>query len=255
MLKAFVPVLLVLVLSAGALVVAANAAAPGDALYGLDRQVESLRLGLAASPEAAHQLEEQFFQERLAEIEVLEQNGELQSLEEASENLDQEFLAASGLPGSAQQDNDGISVDKSGNDNANVNDSSDDSGNGNAGIAAESGFKQPKDGTFCNGTAAKHHPAGDKLAGEFGVAYEDIMHWFCECGYGFGEIAQAYQISERTGISVEEIFNQRGSGLGWGQIKQSYGLAGNGKPPKDGHPGKPDKPGKNKNKDKPGKNH
>jgi hypothetical protein len=42
--------------------------------------------------------------------------------------------------------------------------------------------------------------------------------------------------------------------MGWGQIKQSHGLAGNGKPPKDKGHGKPDAANKNK-KGNSGKNH
>ena len=140
-----------------------------------------------------------------------------------------------------------------GNDNGNENDNSNSNTNDNDNTN-DSGFKQPKDGAYCNDTKTEHHPVGDKLAAEFGVEYEDIMYWFCDCGYGFGEIAQAYQISEKAGVSVEEVFDQRGSGMGWGQIKQSYGLAGYSKPPQTQGHGKPDHANKNKHGNK-GKKH
>lgn len=109
-------------------------------------------------------------------------------------------------------------------------------------------FKQPKDGEFCggsggtggttditatteiSGTTELKHPKGEKLATEFGVEYTEIMDWFCQ-GYGFGEISHAYDISKLKGVTVDEVFEMRASGMGWGKIKQFYGLIG-----KEAHP-------------------
>jgi hypothetical protein len=61
-------------------------------------------------------------------------------------------------------------------------------------------------------------PKGMELAETYGVSYDEIMGWFCS-GYGFGEIDQAYALSQETGIPVEDIFAMREAGLGWGEIK------------------------------------
>ena len=67
-------------------------------------------------------------------------------------------------------------------------------------------------------TGADPHPKGQVLADRYLVEYEDIMGWFCQ-RFGFGEIELAYQLSEQSGMAVEDIFALRRSGLGWGQIK------------------------------------
>jgi hypothetical protein len=45
------------------------------------------------------------------------------------------------------------------------------------------------------------------------------MGWFCQ-GFGFGEIEQAYKLSQETGVPVSEIFDLRKSGMGWGDIRK-----------------------------------
>jgi hypothetical protein len=70
--------------------------------------------------------------------------------------------------------------------------------------------------TTCTG--ADPHPTGQKLAQRYGVAYEEIMGWFCQ-NFGFGEIDLAYGLSLQSGLPVEDIFAMRSSGLGWGEIK------------------------------------
>ena len=116
-------------------------------------------------------------------------------------------------------------------------------------------FKQPKGGEFCDGsggsggsggttditatseisgTTEMKHPKGEKLATEFGVEYTEIMDWFCQ-GYGFGEISHAYDISKLKGVTVDEVFEMRASGMGWGKIKQFYGLIGKDAHPKNGN--------------------
>lgn len=64
-----------------------------------------------------------------------------------------------------------------------------------------------------------------KLAIRYGVSEEEIAYWFCQ-GYGFGEIAIAYEISLRTDYTVEELFAMREEGLGWGEILIKVGLVG-----------------------------
>ena len=60
--------LVVFLLSGSALVGASASAAPGSALYGTKRLVESVRLALATDPERAATLRERFRRERLAEV-------------------------------------------------------------------------------------------------------------------------------------------------------------------------------------------
>jgi hypothetical protein len=63
-------------------------------------------------------------------------------------------------------------------------------------------------------TGANPHPTGMKLAQRYGVSYAEIMHWFCDYHYGFGEIDLAYSLSRQYGKPVEEIFAMRASGMG-----------------------------------------
>jgi len=70
-----------------------------------------------------------------------------------------------------------------------------------------------------NCTGADPQPKAQTLADEYGVTYEEIMGWFCQ-GFGFGEIDLAYGLSLKSGMPVEEIFDLRMSGLGWGEIKR-----------------------------------
>lgn len=71
----------------------------------------------------------------------------------------------------------------------------------------------------CTANGQKQHPTGLTLAQRYGVPYEEIMTWFCQ-GYGFGEIDLAYSLASVAGLDVEEVFELRASGLGWGQIKK-----------------------------------
>ncbi len=76
--------------------------------------------------------------------------------------------------------------------------------------------------TFVNCTGANPQPKAAKLAAEHGVSYEEIMGWFCDHHFGFGEIDRMYTLSETHGVSLTTIFDMRLSGLGWGQIKKLW---------------------------------
>ena len=78
------------------------------------------------------------------------------------------------------------------------------------------GTPTPPDDYYCTGN--NPHPTGSKLALRYQVSYAEIMGWFCQ-GYGFGEIDLAYSLSYETGTAVEDIFNMRQMGYGWGEIK------------------------------------
>jgi len=75
------------------------------------------------------------------------------------------------------------------------------------------------------------------------VTYDEIMGWFCQ-RYGFGEIDEAYSLSEETGTPVEEIFEMRASGMGWGEIKAALLPTKTPKPTKEPKPSKTPKPTK-----------
>lgn len=80
--------------------------------------------------------------------------------------------------------------------------------------------------TTCTGN--ERHPKAVKLEAEFSqleglqetVDYDQIMEWFCEYHYGFGEIDQMVNLAAKYEILVEVVFDLREGGLGWGQIKQ-----------------------------------
>ncbi|MFW6184969.1 MAG: FecR family protein, partial [Chloroflexota bacterium] len=88
------------------------------------------------------------------------------------------------------------------------------------------------DSTDCTG--ADPHPEAVSLAERYDVSHEEIMSWFC-AGYGFGEIEHAYALSAETEVPVEEIFDMRASGMGWGDIWQELGVLPDG-PPDDASP-------------------
>jgi hypothetical protein len=69
-------------------------------------------------------------------------------------------------------------------------------------------------------TGNNQHPTGLKLAQRYGVSYAEIMDWFCNHRFGFGEIDLAYSISHATGTPVEEVFGKRRAGSSWGAVKK-----------------------------------
>ncbi|HVN54715.1 MAG TPA: FecR family protein [Anaerolineaceae bacterium] len=77
----------------------------------------------------------------------------------------------------------------------------------------------PKNETNRCDNRTQPQPEGLRLAQRYGVAYEEIIGWFCN-GFGFGEIQQAYELSQTYNIPVAEIFRLRTQGLGWGQINK-----------------------------------
>lgn len=74
---------LVLLLSMTGVVYAASDSLPGDPLYGVKRGVEQARLSLALSDEGRIGLLHQYTQERLEEIQALEQSGRSEGLDRA----------------------------------------------------------------------------------------------------------------------------------------------------------------------------
>jgi len=76
-------------------------------------------------------------------------------------------------------------------------------------------------------TGVDPHPKALKLEADYkdsefvNVTDDQIMIWFCELHYGFGEIDLMLGLSEQYRLDVEVvIIPMRQGGLGWGQIKQ-----------------------------------
>jgi len=81
------------------------------------------------------------------------------------------------------------------------------------------------DGTVCSGEII--HPALNGLATSFGVAYEELLPYFCEQNFGIGEIKHALETAEHEDVEMtwKELLDWRHS-AGWGEIWQELGLIG-----------------------------
>jgi hypothetical protein len=182
------------IIAGGAVVGVADAAAPGDMLYTIDRGVEELRLRLTGDPQSLLQLKEDLHAERLQEVQDLAMRGDPAYMQQALENLE-EALEATAMPALGRLELDDDYPDD----------------------------EEAEDlGAYCNGSKTDPHPAGDKLAQSLTVPYEEVIGWACS-GFGFGSIKLAYEISQATGEPVDEIFALKQGGMGWGEIQALYG--------------------------------
>ena len=110
----------------------------------------------------------------------------------------------------------------------------------------------PGKGDYCLGSAA--HAGAERLEEEFGVPYDEIMAWFCEDSYGYGEVKIALTASLELGIPADELLSMKDELGSWGKVWQELGLKGKlqdvGQQKKGGNedgaggPGKPETPGK-----------
>jgi hypothetical protein len=219
-------IVLALLIGTGGVIYAADAAVPGDPLYSVDQAVESARLGLTHRPESVLNLLLSLAEERLLEAEelaaqqddgnlgvVLEEYGAtVSSLAQALgtvEGADRATLTA--LLDQAFSDHDVRLTQVLG--PAVVAD------------AADEGEEETEEETaYCVG--ADPHPTTQRLADTYGATYEEIMGWFCDEGYGLGEIEHALQTSATTGLSVEDVFALKTDLGGWGEVWQELGLIG-----------------------------
>jgi hypothetical protein len=188
--------LLMVLVASGILVSAADAAVPGDWMYGVDRAMDGLRLSLALDPKQKAQVEIQLAQERLREAQTLTRRGETENVAWLRQESRQALQAAkTAAPFYARK--------------------------------TEKSFVSPVQVTdpYCTETDSKHHPLGEKLAQRLDASYLEVMTWYCQ-GYKFSEIAQAYRISRAAGVAVDELFTQRSNGVSWSEILKMYGLNG-----------------------------
>ena len=94
---------------------------------------------------------------------------------------------------------------------------------------------------FCRPETEEQHPVAVAIAETYGVPEEQVMAWFCENGFGFGQIMLALQTSQASGGDANELLARRSAGEGWGQIWISMELIGQ---ESDAHPpGRPEDAG------------
>jgi hypothetical protein len=215
-------------LGAGGVAYAADGAAPGNALYGVDLAIEGVQTDLTKDPEASVALQLAFAEERLLESQAVSASGDSEAFYAALDGYgdavaaiaqtvqrtpggDEGILASMIDEAFAEHDLMLVEIlDEPGDDD----DGEDDEDDGPGGP--------------CTGTIT--HPVGARTAQRYDVTYGDIMGWFCDSHAGFGEISRAYsiieQVGEETGATVDDLFALREEGYGWGQIMQEYELIG-----------------------------
>lgn len=93
----------------------------------------------------------------------------------------------------------------------------------------EEGDELAIEGFYCQEGNTSQHPAGLRLATQYGVTYEEVMNWFCQEQFGMGQIMLALQTGLTTGLTPEEVLAMRTEQGGWGQVWQSLGLIGKNK--------------------------
>ena len=204
---------------------ASDGAVPGDALYGIDTGVESLRLQLARTDEERLALRLENATERLSEAQILSDAG---SIDLRNVALDNYLLTVGELV--LEVSNADFATEEV------VADVDMTLTTQEASLAALQASSSEK----YDACSRLDHPAGLKLSEEYGMSYEQVMALFCgESGdhLGFGEVKQALKASEESGVSLDEVLDMRASGLGWGQIKQDLGVIGSPDTP----PGQEDK--------------
>jgi hypothetical protein len=227
-----VALVIALIASSGGVIYAADAAVPGDPLYGVDQAVESARLGLTRRPESRMNLLLALADERLLEAEELAAKQDEGNLGVVLENYGATVSSLARTLGKME-----------GGNKATLTASLDDAFSKHEvrltnildpavadppeGEEAPGGMGTPEeeDEEYCVGT--KSHPAAQALADEHGVTYDEVMGWFC-AGYGLGEIKHALETSAREGVELSpgELLALKTEMGGWGEVWQHLGLIG-----------------------------
>ena len=123
----------------------------------------------------------------------------------------QQFSQGDGVPDQADDDDDENDLD---NKEADLNDDNEDDLDDK-----EDDLNDNDDGSLVEN---KQHPVANALAEEFNVDYEEIMALH-QAGYGFGEIAKAYTLADKLGMTPQEILPQAQE-MGWGELLKAHGL-------------------------------
>jgi hypothetical protein len=222
-----VAIVLALLVSTGGVIYAADAAVPGDPLYGVDQAVESARLGLTHRPESVMNLLLSLAEERLREAEELAAQQDEGNLGVVLDNYGATVSALAQTLGTVE-----------GADRATLTALLDQAFSDHdvrltkilgpvvVADAADEGGEETgeEDAAYCVG--AGPHPTAQRLAETYDATYEEIMGWFCDDGYGLGEIEHALQTSEATALSVQEVLDLKTGLGGWGEVWQDLGLIG-----------------------------
>lgn len=210
-----------LVIAGVATALAANAAIPGDALYPLDLQLEAWQAQIQGDTPSLHQ---RLADERLAEVEKLAQKGDYPRLEQGLQDLNQELVAASTSSSQAKKDKAKPDKGKKQGQDPQTTETSNEAEDVEQDNEAPEEPKQPRQNPLC-AAGDSEQPALKKLAEEVGVAYPEVLAWYCQ-GLGIGEVKLAYKISQQAGAPVAQIVAERLGGKSWGEIMQAYQLIG-----------------------------
>ena len=223
-----VAIVLALLVSTGGVIYAADAAVPGDPLYGVDQAVESARLGLTHRPQSVMNLLLSLAEERLLEAEELAAQQDEGNLGVVLDNYGATVSALAQTLGTVEgADRATLTalLDQAFSDHdlrltrilgpAVVADAADE---------GEEEATEEEDAAYCVG--ADPHPTAQRLAETYDVTYEEIMGWFCGDGYGLGEIKHALETSAATGDSPEDLLALKDELGGWGEVWQELGLIG-----------------------------
>jgi hypothetical protein len=220
---ALLALVLVVVAGTGGVIYAADGAVPGDALYGIDQTVESLRLSLTTRPAATTRLLLSLARERLAEAEELSSQGDGENLAVALDGFGTAVSSLAQAPATGDEAEEAALTA--------LLDSSFPAGEeppvGSApGDGVEEGDDdgpvEPAPGEAGACVGADPHPVGQRLADTYGIPYDTVMGWFCDSNYGMGEIMLALQ----TGMAAGDLLAMRTELGGWGQVWQALGLIG-----------------------------
>jgi hypothetical protein len=222
---------------------AADAAVPGDPLYGLDQAVESARLGLTRRPESVMNLLLVLADERLLEAEELAAMQDEGNLGLVLENYGATVSSLARTLGKVEGGNKAALTASL--DNAFskhevrlakiLGPAVADPPEVEEGEEAPGGMGAPEEegAEYCVG--ADPNPVAQALADEHGVTYEEVMGWFCgveydsgEIKYGMGEIKHALETSAREGVdlSAGQLLALKTEMGGWGEVWQHLGLIG-----------------------------
>lgn len=215
--------ILVFVTGTGGAIYAADAAVPGEPLYGLDQALEATQLRFTSRPEAVVGLLLAIAQERLDEAQILLEQGNLENLGQALEGYGSTVSSLAVTLGDAEGDEVQelahlVDTSFSGNANQPADSSL------VAGAEPDQEGAGPEDMDYCTG--AEPHPVASALEETYGVTYEQIMAWFCEENLGFGEIMLLLETSARTGETPEILLESLETNGGWGKVWQAEGLIG-----------------------------
>jgi hypothetical protein len=230
----------------GGVAYAADAAGPGDPLYGIDRAVESVQLALTSRAQRPALLLK-FAEERLEEAGALS-GAENASRREAALNGWGETLSglATSVAGPQGLDQDALAatIDEAlSRQQGHLSQMLDEEPD----PEKEDEVEDDEESDFCDPESELKHPAAEGLADAYSVDYATVEGWFCD-GYGIGQIMLALetvQLVDGEEQDLETLLEEAAS-EGWGQVWQRLGLIGKPEdagPPEDVPAGKPEDAG------------